>query len=145
LTLGWLNEEFDSNSERQKQAEAKALWTCPKCHWQSIGFVRGGKCEKCKTRLRFVIGEATLTTCSKCQNLFNFDKQPGASTGHVKCPKCGSLINQKGKLVGKGEGRIEKIAGGWRIRKLSEKLSPAQHNEEAVRDFTLSYLARLRG
>lgn len=129
LVAGWLNEEHDPGSGSQKQAEAKASWTCPKCHWQSIGFVRGSKCEKCKTRLRYVIGEATLTVCQKCQSLFNFDKQPGASSGAVKCPKCGAVVNQKGKLIGKqSEGlHVKRLPGGG--YRLWEKLSPARQKE----------------
>lgn len=134
LLVGWFNEEVDSNSERQKQAEAKASWTCPKCHWQSIGFVRGGRCEKCKTRLRFIVTEAgstALTTCEKCGRLFDYSKEPAVTGkgGAVRCPKCRSLVTQKGKLVGKqSEGfHVKRLAGG-RFR-LWEKLSPVRQKE----------------
>lgn len=83
----------------------RGLWICPKCLKDFEGFQRFNKCPDCKTRLRFTVGESktNLTTCEKCQNLFDFSKQKEVAPGAVKCPKCGAVVNQKGHLAGKQE------------------------------------------
>jgi DNA-directed RNA polymerase subunit RPC12/RpoP len=134
LVPGWLNESYEPGSEGQEQVERKGMWNCPdpKCGAQYHGFVRGGKCEKCGKRLRYVIGEAgetTLTTCAKCGETFDFSKQKEAAPGAVKCPKCGSLVSQSGKLIGKqSEGFHVKRLFGGRFR-LREQLSLAKQKE----------------
>jgi uncharacterized protein (UPF0212 family) len=151
LAAGWLSEEFDSNSEAQKQAEGKAVWHCGKCSKGYLGFQKGNACPSCGTRLQFKVteaGETSLVTCSKCQTLFNYTRQKEVAPGAVKCPKCGAVVNQKGHLVGKqNEGfHVTKIPGGWRLR---GKQPPAKRKEEeldtAVRSYVLGYFARLRG
>ena len=134
------------------EVRKKGLWSCPKCKKSHLGFIRGGLCPDCKIHLRFSAEEATLTTCQKCQNLFNFDKQKEVSPGARKCPRCKAVLNRAGKLSGKQtEGRtqpgkqsegkglhVEKIpGGGWRLR--GNQL-PVKRKEEE-----LEKLSKFRG
>jgi DNA-directed RNA polymerase subunit RPC12/RpoP len=151
LTLGWLNEEFDSSSEHQKQAEAKAVWHCGKCSKGYLGFQKGNVCPSCGTRLQFKVTEAgstSLVTCSKCRETFDYNKAAKVDGG-VLCPKCKTKVDRRGRLIGKqSEGfHVTKIpGGGWRLR---GKQLPAKRKEEeldtAVRSYVLGYFARLRG
>jgi hypothetical protein len=43
--------------------------------------------------------EATLITCKKCQKQIDYLKQPEAGMGYIKCPECGTSINQEGNFA----------------------------------------------
>lgn len=152
LVAGWLNESYEAGSEGQKQTEAKASWTCPKCLKQYLGFQRFNLCPACKTRLRFKVteaGDTSLVACPSCHELFDLEKQPlQTGTGNIVCPKCGVSLTAKGRSVKKqGEGQtqtgkdfhVEKRGAGWTLRRDSGNLG------ESVREWALHYFGRLHG
>jgi hypothetical protein len=154
--------EEDTMKTKKFEVRKKGLWSCPQCKKQHLGFQRGNVCSVCKTRLVFSVEEATLTTCQKCQNLFNFDKQPGASSGHVKCPRCKATVNENGHLVGKQEDaqKLSKFRGAkprlpdsssacrlcGECGKCGKERQKGAGLDKEVHDWTLNYFTqRLRG
>lgn len=40
-----------------------------------------------------------MVTCKGCGKSFNYGSQPEVSMGAVKCPHCGAVVDQSGKVL----------------------------------------------
>ena len=52
-----------------------------------------------------VVDEQELVICQGCGKSIDYENTPEEGMGYIKCPECGELINQEGKVVNKEKPR----------------------------------------